>query len=279
MDDIIAGIAKKADASFKIQDGDFERDGLIWCGRCGSPKQKRIMLSGKRTIVACMCNCEDAAYNLEIEETKQRRRMEEIERMRTNGIRIGLQDCKFEADTGKNAKQMEMARRYVSMWDKMKERKVGLLFWGNTGNGKTFTAACIANALIDQGVPTMMTSFPKMLQALQGMRPEDRSVYFNHLNAYELLVIDDLGVERQTEYAQEIVYTVIDQRYTLGKPVVITTNLTLDEMREPSEMSLQRIYDRVTAMCIPVNFPADSFRDEDGKRMRDEARALLYGGA
>lgn len=279
MDDVVAGIAKRANAAFEIKGGDFEKDGLIWCGRCGSPKQTRITLSGRKIVVACMCKCENDAYNLEIEETKRRRRMEEIERMRTTGIRLGLQDCRFDADTVKNAKQMELAKRYVNMWQSMKQKKVGLLFWGNTGNGKTFTAACIANALVDNGVPTMMTSFPKMLDALQGMRPEERSVYFNHLNAYELLVIDDLGVERKTEYAQEIVYSVIDQRYTLGKPLIITTNLSLDEMREPYDMSLQRIYDRVTAMCIPVNFPEESFRTEDGKRMRDEARSLLYGGA
>ena len=88
MDDIVAGIAKKANAAFKVSDGDYEQDGLIICGRCHSPKQKRITLSGKSVVVACMCSCESDAYDLERAETKQKRRMEEIERMRMSGIRL-----------------------------------------------------------------------------------------------------------------------------------------------------------------------------------------------
>jgi DNA replication protein DnaC len=205
--------------------------------------------------------------------------MEEIERMRMNGIRLGLQGCTFDEDTGKNPKQMEMAKRYVTMWESMKQKKVGLLFWGNTGNGKTFTAACVANALIDQGIPSMVTSFPKILEVAQGMYPEDRGNYFQSMNVYDLLVLDDLGVERQTEYGMEVVYNVIDQRYVLGKPVIITTNLTLDEIKAPKDMRLQRIYDRITAMCIPVKFSGESLREDQGKQMREEARGILYGGA
>lgn len=279
MDDIVAGFAKKANAAFKVSDGDYEQNGLIFCGRCHSPKQKRITLSGKSVVVACMCSCESDAYDLERAETKQKRRMEEIERMRTSGIRLGLQECTFDVDTGKNPKQMELAKRYVTMWESMKQKKVGLLFWGNTGNGKTFTAACVANALVDQGVPTMMTSFPRLMETAQGMYPEDRGNYFQSMNVYDLLVLDDLGVERQTEYGLETVYNVIDQRYVLGKPVIITTNLTLDELKAPKDMRLQRIYDRITAMCIPVKFSGESLREDAGKKMRDEAREILYGGA
>jgi DNA replication protein DnaC len=68
-------------------------------------------------------------------------------------------------------------------------------------------------------------------------------------------------------------------REIIGKPVIITTNLTLDEIKAPKDMRLQRIYDRITAMCIPVKFSGESLREDQGKQMREEARGILYGGA
>lgn len=278
MDEVFLNIAQKAQANFRKSDGDYEKGGLVICGRCNSPRQKQIALGGRHFLVACMCSCESDAWDLEQEEIRKQRRMEAIERMRTTGIRLGLQGCTFDVDNGKNPKQLEMARRYVAEWDKMRSENIGLLFWGNTGNGKTFTAACVANELVNQGIPTLVTSFPKILENAQGMYPEDRMDYFRSFNVYDLLVIDDLGVERQTDYAMEVVYNVIDQRYVIGKPIIITTNLTLGEVKNPPNMRLQRIYDRITEMCIPVKFSGESMREEAGKKKIDEARRILYGG-
>jgi DNA replication protein DnaC len=121
----------------------------------------------------------------------------------------------------------------------------GLLLWGNIGTGKTFFAACIANALINNGVPVLMTNFAKIINALSGFNIEDKNKYIVDFNRYKLLVIDDLGAERQSDFAQEIVYNVIDSRYKNGQPIIITTNLTLDEIKKPANITYSRIYDRI----------------------------------
>ena len=86
-------------------------------------------------------------------------------------------------------------------WKEALSNNVGLLLFGDVGTGKSFFAGCIANALLDQDVPVLMTSFPTILNRLTGVYPEERVNFINSLNDYDLLIIDDLGVERSTEFA------------------------------------------------------------------------------
>ena len=74
----------------------------------------------------------------------------------------------------------------------MKDRSSGLLLWGDVGTGKTFFAGCIANALLDKGIPVLMTNFARILNTLAGMHSEDRNLFIDSMNRYSLLIIDDL---------------------------------------------------------------------------------------
>ena len=87
--------------------------------------------------------------------------------------------------------------------------------------GKSFLACCIANALIDKQVRASVTNFPRILNKLQGFG-EDKQEFLDKLSRYDLLVIDDLGVERDTSYSVEQVFNVIDARSRTGK---LTTSL------------------------------------------------------
>ena len=69
-----------------------------------------------------------------------------------------------------------------------------------------------------------MTNFPTILNRLTGMFSEDRADFIASFDEYDLLIIDDLGVERSTEYAMEQMFFVIDSRYRSRRPMIITTN-------------------------------------------------------
>ena len=127
----------------------------------------------------------------------------------------------------------------------------GLLLFGNVGTGKTFYAACIANALIDRGIPCLVTNFARIANTVQGFF-EGRQEYYDSLNRFPLLLIDDLAAERKTEYMQEIVFNVIDSRYRAGLPLIVTTNLTREEMQHPADITYQRIFSRLFEMCTPI---------------------------
>ena len=71
-------------------------------------------------------------------------------------------------------KDIQMAKRYVEQWKKVKAENLGLLLWGDVGTGKSFVAACIANALLEQGIPVLMTNFSKILNQMGAMYSEER---------------------------------------------------------------------------------------------------------
>ena len=104
---------------------------------------------------------------------------------------------------------------------------------------------------------------------------EGRNEYIDRLCRYPLLIIDDFGMERGTEYGLEQVYNVIDSRYRSGKPLIVTTNHTPDMLENPQDTAHARIYDRLIEMCSPVCFTAKNFRKEAAKAKLDRLKELL----
>ena len=96
-------------------------------------------------------------------------------------------------------------------------------------------------------------------------------------NAAKLLIIDDLGTERNTDYGLEKVYNIIDSRYLSGKPLILTTNLSLQEMRETTDIRYRKVYDRIFEMCYPVQVIGKSWRMNQAADRFDNMKALLEG--
>lgn len=107
-----------------------------------------------------------------------------------------------------------------------------------------------------------MTNFPTILNKLTGMFSEDKVELIASLGTYDLLILDDLGVERSTEYAMEQMFHVIDCRYRSRKPMIVTTNLKLDEIKHPPDLAHARIYDCILERCAPILFAGKNFREE-----------------
>ena len=255
-----------------------ETDGFIYCAKCRTPRQAKAELSGRPLTVPVMCKCMSEARARENAERKERERLEHIARLRSAGLRdTALREYTFENDNGYNP-ELKKAREYVAQWDKMKSMSMGLLIWGNVGTGKTFAAGCIANALIDKGVPTLMTNFSRILNSLTGMFSEDRNEFIDGFNKYELLIIDDLGIERNSEFAREQVYNIVDSRYRSKKPLIVTTNLTLDELKRPPELTRRRIYDRILERCIPLRINNGNIREMNAALNMARARKIFSGG-
>ena len=120
-----------------------------------------------------------------------------------------------------------------------------------------------------------MTNFPSILARLGGTFGEERTAFLNGLGDYDLLIIDDLGVERSTEYAMEQIFSIVDSRYRSGKPLIVTTNLKLDELKHPSDLAHARIYDRILERCAPILFDGKNFREDNAARTKAAARAIV----
>lgn len=273
---ILDGIERNAEKAIPRSEEDYIVDGLLYCHKCNTPKQTRFTdFMGKVRTPYCLCKCAQEKRDAEERERQQAEFADMIKNLRRMGFPDSeMSQWRFERDDGANAKLSSVARKYVEHFSEMKEKGKGLLLFGTVGTGKTFAAACIANALIDKGYPCLVTNFARLTNTISGMY-DGKQEYIDGLDRFDLLVIDDLASERDTEYMGEIVQNIIDARYRSGKPLIITTNLTGDELKNPADMRKQRIYSRLFEMCLPFEVKGADRRQKKLKKDFDELSDML----
>lgn len=255
-----------------------EADGLIYCSKCRTPRQHRIQLKDRVLLPTVRCRCQQETYEKEEAERKKQEFLMQVSRLKANGLQDkSLRGYTFANDKGYNP-EIRKAHDYVAHWEEMKAKSLGLLLWGDVGTGKSFFAGCIANALLEKGIPVLMTNFSRILNTLTGMYSDDRNQFIDSLNKYSLLIIDDLGIERGTEFSLEQVFNVIDSRYRSKKPMIVTTNLTLDELNHPGDLAHARIYDRILERCVPLKINNQNIRELNAAANMQEARKLFDSG-
>lgn len=236
--DVLETIAQNARRGHE-RAGDYRgEDGLLYCGRCRTRKEHRLELDTdppKVVTVPVMCKCEEERQEAQRKEEERIKFRQDCERLRRDGITDPSYLVNtFAQDDNRNPAVSDVCRKYVDHWDEMKADNIGILFYGGVGTGKSFLACCIANALIDRCVKASVTNFPRIMNRLQGFG-EDKQGFLDKLNRYDCLVIDDLGVERDTSYSVEQIYNVVDARSRSGKPLIVTTNLSSEPRTPPRE--------------------------------------------
>lgn len=259
---------------------DYEKGGLLFCGRCGEAKQAWIDWlpdengNPQRKLVPVMCRC-----SVEEERQEKQRKADErfIQSLRHYVIAIHGQQRPvsvrtFRDDDG-DSPIRRTCMRYVNRWDEMKADNMGILFYGSKGTGKTFYASCICEALKEKKVSAVMTTTANLMIRLSAW---DKDEIMDALVRVPMLALDDLGAERDTSYAAELMYSVIDARYKAQKPVIVTTNMDLAEMQEETDIWRSRIYDRVIEMCpITIKMDGASRRAGIADERKRKAREML----
>ena len=104
---------------------------------------------------------------------------------------------------------------------------------------------------------------------------KDRDHYMKSLMRPDLLILDDLGAERNTSFGKERVFDVVDKRLLTGKPMIVTTNIPLSVMKQAVDLDDRRIYDRILEVCVPIMFDGDSFRKSTAADNLKTAARLL----
>lgn len=267
--------------------GDYQdENGILICGKCGEPRQKFILVDdptdsnseykAKLKVVAS-CRCEREEEERKKREEEAAKDMEKIQRLRKASLldeKLGGATFDTFRVTSYNERNLRLCKRYAMKFDQMVEKNQGLIFWGSVGTGKSFAAACIANYLLNRKVPVVMTSFVKLLEAFQSGRDEETAI-LNRLGYAKLVIFDDLGAERGTDYALEKVYNIVDSRYRKNLPMILTTNLTVEEMKGEIDMRYKRVYDRVFETCYPMQFTGPSWRMKEASRRYKDMEELL----
>ena len=156
--------------------------------------------------------------------------------------------------TSDNKEAYEAAVEYAKTLNPFTED--GLMFMGDVGTGKTHLAAGILKVAYNRGLDGVLISVPDLLNEIRDGYKDGR---FNEKKFKEkfLVILDDLGTEKPSEWVREMLFTLINYRYENKKPLIVTTNCTPSELIEQLG---KRTADRLREMCKVVKIEGKSWR-------------------
>lgn len=230
---------------------------VITCPVCGAPK--KYIRDGREFDRECDCEA--------MARIRSEAKARIAERRAASAKRYERHFC--ESD-GRCENAERIAIRYVERFEDAKMLDVnGLMLYGKVGKGKTFLASCIATELSEKGYAVNVMSMAELVaRAME--HGFDRDTWLGRVLKCDLIVLDDLGVERSTDTANEIVFHAIDGIDRRRLPLVVTTNLNPKEMAQTQDLSSARIYSRIMGMCLPVEA-----KGEKGRVSRDAMREAM----
>lgn len=247
----------------------YTQDGLLYCAKCGQPRQRKGSTNNdfeRGKVFPVICKCQ--------EEEKERERQAEnrkaANKLRAECLPKALRKCTFEkSDT--SSKAAKIAQVYAANWQ---ELNYGLAFWGNVGSGKSFLAACIANALIDQNIKVKYITAASLVNGFSAAG-NSRELLMSEIENAPLLIIDDLGAEYASGYTQAILCDAIEARKNSEKPLIVTTNYSFAEMDNAKDGAQERMFDRISEACRPVAVLGASRRQSNAKEANKHFAELL----
>lgn len=162
---------------------------------------------------------------------------------------------------------VEKVQRYLGNWEENREAGRGLYFCGDVGAGKTHLAVAVMNELISRKrIPSLFVTVPELLDNLRGAYNEpgrDIDEWMAAVKNADLLVLDDLGSERVTEWVRERLFVIVNHRYRETLPTLFTSNIG------PKDLAAQlgeRTASRVISMCDWIDLEGEDYRETEARK-------------
>lgn len=214
------------------------------------------------------CECVVEREETKIREAQNFAKKREIEKLFSiSNLGERFSKSTFESFLDRNGSETayKVAVKYVKTFKEWNGES--LMLWGEPGNGKTHLAAAIVNELSKKGYILVFQSVPELLQRIRSTfnseNKENETQIMRALLECDLLILDDIGAEKTTEWVEEKLFNIIDGRYRKELPTLYTSNL------EPKELKNQvgkRSYDRMVETSLTVKNEAASYRREIAKQ-------------
>ena len=260
-------------------------DGMSYCKECGEPLLLGLDITGpmaerlgKKRYVPRNCACMRLMFAEQDLREQQKKQEENKARMRRENLKTErYRDSTFSKDDGGCENLRKFCEKYVANYKDVMECNLGLAFVGSNGTGKTFWASCIANALIDEGATVYMSTLTSLIREMNANYGENRPDLERKIKNVDFLILDDYGAERGTEYSLEQAFEILDTRYSVGKPLIITANLTEETLKNPTALNYARSYSRVLEMCPVIVRVEGERRSKIAEEKRKEFAKLLKG--
>lgn len=236
--------ALSADPRWWREPDDYELDGVLRDGRTGRAKE----VVYENGVAFPILTAKQARDNALTPEKREENVIENRHRCFSDSM-SDYEDATFAnlaPDTDEYA--FRACSSYVSTFDDKRKAGMGLILLGEPGVGKTHLAACTCNALVDAGHRCRMTSV-RWLVNVGESKFGSWAELLRNLRRYGLVVLDDLGTERNSDYMDERVFDVIDHLYAHHVPIIVTTNIPFDRVMRPNGRAATRIFDRLKERC------------------------------
>lgn len=212
----------------------------------------------------CVVDREEAKVR-DYQNFAKKREIEKLFSIHNVGNRFDKSTFSAFLDRNGSETACQLVKQYVQAFSDWQGESLWL--WGEPGNGKTHLAAAITKALTEQGHIVVFQSVPELLQRIRSTfnseNKENEAQIMRALLECDLLILDDIGAEKATEWVEEKIFNIIDGRYRKEMPTLYTSNL------KPKEMLQQvgkRSYDRMVETSLTIENKATSYRREIAKQ-------------
>ncbi|TKV45636.1 hypothetical protein C1I58_20080 [Bacillus sp. PIC28] len=192
------------------------------------------------------CECVVERVEAKIREAQNFAKKREIEKLFSiSNLGERFSKSTFESFLDRNGSETayKVAVKYVKTFKEWNGES--LMLWGNPGNGKTHLAAAIVNELSKKGYIVVFQSVPELLQRIRSTfnseNKENETQIMRALLECDLLILDDIGAEKTTEWVEEKLFNIIDGRYRKELPTLYTSNLEPKELKRSTENLLIKI--------------------------------------
>lgn len=239
------------------------------CKRCGGEaKPKFVTILGWRAQEFCDPCAEAVRKEQEAKEAEKQKTDKISKLLDGSGIMRGkFSRMTFDSfEKQHQGKAFETAKKYAEGFGTI--IKNGLFFYGKAGAGKTHLAVSIARYIIEEKqvavkfarVIDLLMDIRRTYNADEYFRTENETELLRKYSTIPLLILDDLGTEKSTEWSRQIFYQIIDSRWIDDKPIIITSNLSLRELAERFD---DRISSRIGGSCEVFEAKPHDYRIEN----------------
>lgn len=246
---------------------EYVKDNDIFCKKCGG-RRTRFGFTKKIWI---KCSCQMEQWEKENQASKNLERKRYLEQLRRDSL-LGdeYKNATFDKTdvySDNFAAIYARCEKFCANCEKVLEKGHGIYLFGDKGTGKTHLTACIANELLNKGRPVIYTSMGEISKTIRsnfGSKSMSEAQFMQRLRDVDFLIIDDFGTERVTKndddlWLQEKVFEVVNSRYNNRKPMIFTSNYSLQEMVKERGLS-GKTADRIREKCVGMELRGKSYR-------------------